>query len=78
MKTAQCRVVLGLTCAAALAFTGCGPGITEVKHDENYPSQRIEITVPYGAGGATDTNARAVADGMARELGVDVQTSSGA
>ena len=56
-----------------LAVSACGPGVTGGSSDGEYPSQRIEIIVPYGAGGATDTHARSLADGLSTDLGVNVQ-----
>ncbi|WP_051297816.1 tripartite tricarboxylate transporter substrate binding protein [Brevibacterium album] len=75
MRTSHPRRVAALTAigTAALLLSACGPGVTGGSADGEFPSKRIEIVVPYGAGGATDTHARAVADGMAGELGVDVQ-----
>lgn len=55
------------------AVSACGPGVSGASGDDDYPSQRIEIIVPYGAGGATDTHARSLADGLSTELGVNVQ-----
>lgn len=62
--------VLGVV---ALAVTACGPGATGGSDGDEFPSQRIEIIVPYGAGGATDTHGRALAEGLTEEMGVDVQ-----
>ena len=40
--------------------------------DGNFPDDTIEIVVPFSAGGATDAQARAVAEGLEHELGTTV------
>lgn len=64
---------VSVTSGLVLAVTACGPGMSGGGGDDDYPSERIEIVVPYGAGGATDTHARALAEGLSTELGVNVQ-----
>ncbi|WP_142848638.1 tripartite tricarboxylate transporter substrate binding protein [Telmatospirillum sp. J64-1] len=39
---------------------------------DNYPSRPIEMTVLFGAGSSADLAARALADGLSKELGVPV------
>lgn len=38
--------------------------------EAKYPAKNINLTVPYGAGGTTDLTARAIANGMGKNLGV--------
>ncbi len=45
---------------------------TAAMAQDDYPSQPINIIVPYGAGGSGDTVARIVSDRLAEELGVTV------
>ena len=73
MKITQHSTMLAVLGAMTLAVTACGPGATGGSSDDDFPSQRVEIVVPYGAGGATDTHARALAEGLTDEMGVDVQ-----
>ena len=40
--------------------------------EEEWPNKNINMTVPYGAGGTTDLTARAIANGMSHELGVQI------
>jgi tripartite-type tricarboxylate transporter receptor subunit TctC len=40
-----------------------------VRAQEDYPSKRFELIIPYGAGAATDAFARIVADGLGRQTG---------
>jgi len=50
--------------------------INEAKNDEknnnDYPESSIEVIVPFGAGGGTDSNARAITPHLEDELGVNV------
>lgn len=69
-KYAKAASLLG---AMALTVSACGPGMSGGSGGGDFPSQRVEIIVPYGAGGATDTHARALAEQLTEELGVDVQ-----
>ena len=54
--------LLGLTAAAALA----APALAE------YPERAIELTIPAGAGGGTDTSARKLAILLEEKLGVSI------
>lgn len=69
MRLTAASVIGGLV----IAVSACGPGVSGGSGGGDYPSKRIEIIVPYGAGGATDTHARSLADGLSTELGVNVQ-----
>ncbi len=48
---------------AVLFLIGCMVGVTNVAAAE-YPERAIEIIVPFGVGGGSDTAARAVAEGL--------------
>jgi tripartite-type tricarboxylate transporter receptor subunit TctC len=41
-------------------------------HAQDYPNRPIELTVPYGAGGATDVMARKFAQLLEKELGANI------
>ncbi|AKO99173.1 Tricarboxylate transport protein TctC (plasmid) [Marinovum algicola DG 898] len=60
MKTKT--ILLGLTAAAALA----APALAE------YPERAIELTIPAGAGGGTDTSARKLAILLEEKLGTSI------
>ncbi|OWU84623.1 hypothetical protein ATO6_13275 [Oceanicola sp. 22II-s10i] len=55
--------------AAALAFTLASAPVATA---QDYPSKAIELMVPAGAGGSTDTLGRILADGLSKELGQQV------
>ncbi|WP_203136278.1 tripartite tricarboxylate transporter substrate binding protein [Microbacterium sp. JZ31] len=63
---------LGILAAGALALTACGGNIASGGDAEEFPTGSITLTVGQAAGGSTDLIARAVAEGMAEELGVSV------
>ena len=44
--------------------------------EENYPTRNINLVVPYGAGGTTDLTARSIANGMAQQLGVQINITN--
>ena len=58
------REFVGLTAAAIAAAT-----FSRVAAAQSYPSRPITMVVPVSAGGALDSNARLVADGMRAVLG---------
>lgn len=69
------RVALGATAAfAALTLAACGGNVGAAGGSEgaDFPSGPVTITVGQDAGGSTDLIARAVAEGMAEDLGVAV------
>ena len=70
------KVAVG-TAVAALALTGCANlGNNGGGGDESastYPEDVIQIIVPFDAGGVTDVLTRIVAEGVADELGSQVQ-----
>jgi tripartite-type tricarboxylate transporter receptor subunit TctC len=59
------KVAIVVAWAFLLLLLG-GPACAE------FPSNAIEITVPFGAGNAADISARHLADGLAKHLGVSV------
>lgn len=61
---AKCLLPLGM------AMTGLFAGAAHAT--DNYPSRPITLTVPYGAGGSTDSLARAFAERLGDKLGVTV------
>ena len=58
-------VVIALIMVALPAFAG-------PRRDVAYPSRDITVVVPWGAGGASDLTVRLLAEGMHRELGVNM------
>ena len=48
---------LGMACAFAL-------GMTSTAALAEYPERPINMIIPYGAGGATDISARAIAEAL--------------
>ena len=46
--------------------------VEQVQSQPKYPERAIDLICPYGAGGATDTNARIVADWLKRKWGVPI------
>ncbi|OON97665.1 MAG: hypothetical protein ATN31_07910 [Candidatus Epulonipiscioides saccharophilum] len=65
---------LFLLLLTTLALTGCGGETEKVKAE--YPERSINAIVPFGAGGGTDVWGRAIMDGMATELGVNIIVSN--
>lgn len=53
MKKKLCLTMAIVLMMSMIAFTGCGSSDTA-----NYPSETINVTVPYSAGGGSDTLAR--------------------
>ena len=56
----------------ALTFSVFAQGAGEA----DYPTRNINLVVPYGAGGTTDLTARALANGMAGSLGVQINITN--
>jgi hypothetical protein len=48
------------------------PAVSRIARAQAYPSRPITMVVPFGAGGATDTIGRVVAEGMRASLGHSV------
>src|SRR5438552_1910164 len=61
------RLVLGLAALAAAIAVFTAP-----TRAQNYPTQRVTIVVPFGAGSVTDILARIFADDMSRRWGQQV------
>lgn len=76
MKASLTRRIMIATTATAgvLALSACGGNVGggSAAPTEEFPSGPVTITVGQDAGGSTDRIARAVAEGMAEDLGVAV------
>ncbi|MCG7193907.1 tripartite tricarboxylate transporter substrate binding protein, partial [Pseudomonas aeruginosa] len=60
------RLLHAFVCAALV-------GVSFLAHAQGvYPSQPVRLIVPFAPGGSTDVLARAVADGLRKELGQSV------
>lgn len=59
-----CLTLIGLAC-----LTLAGQAMAQA---EDYPSRRINIVVPYSAGGSTDVLARQLADQMSKQMNATV------
>jgi tripartite-type tricarboxylate transporter receptor subunit TctC len=77
MRTVAPLAALMLTAAACgsadtdpAASDGGGDGVCYEKGD------KVEIIVPFGAGGGTDTTARLVAPFLAKAMGIDIQVTN--
>ncbi|MFD6139883.1 tripartite tricarboxylate transporter substrate binding protein [Promicromonospora sp. NPDC060271] len=67
------RAFLGAGAAfAALTLAACGGNVAGGSDADGFPSGPVTITVGQDAGGSTDLIARAVAEGMAEDLGESV------
>jgi tripartite-type tricarboxylate transporter receptor subunit TctC len=64
------RSALALVAVGALALAGCAGDLPGSGAEEaDYPTRAIDLVLPFGAGGATDLAARAMADALSGELG---------
>ena len=59
------RLVKKLLCAAALAIP-----LAAAQASEGYPAKPIKLVVPFGAGSASDTVARVIAEEVRADLGI--------
>lgn len=69
------KTVVGLVAAVftlGLVLTGCGGAKQEAKPAVQYPTKPVQVIVPAGAGGDTDTNARLMGKYLEKELGKPV------
>lgn len=66
---ARLSLVALMPCTAGVALTSAA---LPAAGQENYPSKRFNLIIPYGAGAATDAFARIVADGLSRQTGQPV------
>lgn len=71
--------VLSMVLALGMLLAGCGSDATKNPSSKanqgaakNYPNKTVQIVVPYGAGGDTDTNARVMSKYLSKELGKPV------
>jgi len=62
-------IALVLVAVAGMVFA-------QAAAEDNYPNKNINLIVPYGAGGTTDLTARAIANGMAQQLGVTINVNN--
>lgn len=69
MKRRQSAIGGAGAAAAALLVTGCGASTTS---DADFPSDTIEIIVPWAAGGSSDVMVRAFTEPFQEELGESV------
>ncbi|MDQ0140064.1 Bug family tripartite tricarboxylate transporter substrate binding protein [Cupriavidus necator] len=61
-----------LNAGAAACIVALGLAHAGLAQAESYPAKPIRLIVPFAAGGTTDIVARAVSDGLGRELGQPV------
>ncbi|WP_150461963.1 tripartite tricarboxylate transporter substrate binding protein [Nesterenkonia ebinurensis] len=66
------KLASAVVAACALTLTACGDDDGET----DYPTEAIDLTIPFGAGGATDLAARAMAEALADELGQPVNPTN--
>ncbi|MBO9353411.1 tripartite tricarboxylate transporter substrate binding protein [Bordetella petrii] len=71
MKFLTRRGLLGLACSATLTAGLAAPAFAQGGNG-TFPSQPIRLLVPFAPGGGTDLVMRAIAPGMAKELGQPV------
>ncbi|MEI2416941.1 tripartite tricarboxylate transporter substrate binding protein [Orrella sp. JC864] len=64
-RAARDRAALGL---AALGLAALGLAAVPAAQAQDYPARPVTLLVPFTGGGATDVLARAVAEGLAKEL----------
>jgi len=68
MKTAGCKMSLGLFCLFVCLFL-IGPFCGELRAaGSSYPDRAITVVVPYAAGGVTDLAARAISEALEKQL----------
>jgi len=59
--------------AGIVILAGCGPESDKVQDTANYPEKPIELIIPFGEGGASDTFARKFSDLMAKNMDQPIQ-----
>ncbi len=71
-------IYIALALVLAMALVGCSPKAPEVSTPEGEADggfkfeRKIELVVPWGAGGGADSTARALAASLEKELGVPI------
>ncbi|MGP4073258.1 Bug family tripartite tricarboxylate transporter substrate binding protein [Piscibacillus sp. B03] len=70
MKKMKRLIATAMLPAAAISLAACGGGDEESVED--YPSQEIEMTIPWSPGGGSDIEGRLVADHASDQIGTDI------
>ncbi|TFB24476.1 tripartite tricarboxylate transporter substrate binding protein [Filobacillus milosensis] len=70
MKKSKRLLTAALLSIITLSLVACGGGSQESVED--YPSQEIEMTIPWSPGGGSDIEGRLVADHASEHVGVDL------
>jgi tripartite-type tricarboxylate transporter receptor subunit TctC len=72
--TSRNTALLSAAAGAALLLGGCAasPASTGADAAADYPSDTIQLLIPYGAGGGTDLSARLMASGLEKEIGAEI------
>ncbi|WP_022872409.1 Bug family tripartite tricarboxylate transporter substrate binding protein [Nesterenkonia alba] len=68
--------LIGATAALALLATACDNGGAEAGGDEDFPTQDIEMVIPYPPGGGSDVLFRLMAEYASEELDVTITPSN--
>lgn len=71
--TLKFLLLILLSAAAVFALAACGGGSAS---SEDFPSERIEMIVPWAAGGGTDQTARQLATAAEETCGTDIVVSN--
>jgi hypothetical protein len=72
LALAPMRIGMALFRALALALTFAGAALPNSSRAQTFPTQRVTIVVPFGAGSVTDIMARILADETSRQWGQQV------